>query len=159
MPSGRTHLRIEAVLLVGWGALAVWFCARGWMGTDEIGAFVAAYLFSMLLLSPDLDLAKSDSYRRWGPLRWLWAPYAAAFKHRRISHHPPFGPISRIAYIGLIAFVGLFTYVLIRGGPAPRLVFPVDLSMAVLVGLYFPNLTHIALDGLQTLWIRRRSRL
>ena len=84
---------------------------RGWIGTAEIAAFVSAYLFSMTLLSPDLDLAKSDSYRRWGPLRWLWAPYAAAFKHRRVSHHPLFGPITRIAYVSLIGFVVLLSLI------------------------------------------------
>jgi uncharacterized metal-binding protein len=159
MPSGRTHLRVEAVLLAGWSAIAVLCRTRAWITTAEIAGFVSAYLFSMLLLSPDLDLAESDSYRRWGPLRWLWAPYAAAFKHRRISHHPLFGPITRIAYLGLIGFIAAAAYALVRGDATVRFVLPFRLVLAVLVGLYLPNLTHIALDGLHSLWVRMRSRL
>jgi len=159
MPSGKTHLRIEIALLVPWGAVAVMLGHWGRITASEIGGFFTAYLFSMLLLSPDLDLAKSDSYRRWGPLRWLWAPYAAAFRHRSVSHHPLFGPITRIAYVGLIALVALSIYVLVRRTAVPQLRAPLDLVMAVLIGLYLPNLTHILADGVQSLWGRRRGRL
>ncbi len=159
MPSGRTHLRIEIVLLglwIGVGVLCAW---QGWVGTDGIAAFVAAYAFSMLLLSPDLDLAMSDSYRRWGPLRWLWVPYAAAFRHRRVSHHPLFGPITRIAYVGLLALVGLLVYLGVSRRAAPELSLRPDLVITTLIGLYLPNLLHIAVDGLQSIWVRFRSRL
>ncbi len=159
MPSGRTHLRIEAALLAVWAAVAVLCVHRGSVGTAEVAGFVAAYLFSMLLLSPDLDLAKSDSYRRWGPLRWLWAPYAAAFRHRRISHHPLFGPITRIAYVGVLALGALAIYSLAAHRVAPRLVLPTSLVFAVLIGLYLPNLIHILIDGLQSAWGRLRWRL
>ncbi len=159
MPSGRTHLRIEAVLLAAWAAAAVLCAYREWVGTAEIAGFIAAYLFSMFLLSPDLDLAKSDSYRRWGPLRWLWMPYATAFRHRRISHHPLFGPLTRIAYVGILALTALFVYVLVSRSTTPKLVIPIDLVLAVLIGLYLPNLTHILVDGLQSVWVRLRWRL
>jgi len=159
MPSGRTHLRIEAALFVVWVAAAVVCAHRGWVGTAGIEGFVVAYVFSMLLLSPDLDLAESDSYRRWGPFRWLWAPYAAAFKHRRISHHPLFGPITRIAYVGLIVLIGAGVYGVVGRRAAPRLVLPTGLVFAVLSGLYLPNLTHILVDGAQSIWGRRRGRL
>lgn len=159
MPSGRTHLRIEFVFLIVWGAAAVVCAQREWVGTAEIGGFIAAYVFSMLLLSPDLDLAKSDSYRRWGPLRWMWMPYAAAFRHRRVSHHLLFGPITRIAYVGILALAALLVYVLVSRSATPRLVAPVDLVLAVLIGLYLPNLTHIVVDGLQSLWVRLRCWL
>ena len=156
MPSGRTHLRIEALLLIAWTAIAVLLARHGRTGTTEIGTFVASYLFSMLLLSPDLDLAKSDSYRRWGPLRWLWAPYAAAFRHRRVSHHPLFGPLTRIAYVGILCAVGLLVYLSVGRSAAPRVVIPARLVFAVLIGLYLPNLTHIVADGLQSIWVRLR---
>jgi uncharacterized metal-binding protein len=159
MPSGRTHLRIEAVLLAVWAAVAVLFAHRQWVGTAVIAGFTTAYLFSMLLLSPDLDLAKSDSTRRWGPLRWLWLPYAAAFRHRRVSHHPLFGPLTRIAYVGILALTVLFLCALVGGNAAPKLVLPVDLVLAVLIGLYLPNLTHILVDGLQAVWLRLRRQL
>ncbi len=159
MPSGRAHLRIEGLFLAVWAAIAVLCAQRGWVGTAEIAGFIASYLFSMLLLSPDLDLAKSDSYRRWGPLRWLWAPYAAAFRHRRVSHHPLFGPITRIAYVGILALAGLAIYAAARRRPVPQLVFPVKLVFSVLIGLYLPNLTHIVADALQSVWLRLRFRL
>jgi len=159
MPSGRTHLRIECLLLAAWTAIAVLCARQGWVGTAEVGGFVVSYLFSMLLLSPDLDLAKSDSYRRWGPLRWLWTPYAVAFRHRRVSHHPLFGPITRIAYVGILALAGLAIYGAARRHPVPQLVLPVKLVFAVLIGLYLPNLTHIVADGLQSAWVRLRFRL
>ncbi len=159
MPSGRTHLRIEVVLLAVWTAAAALCAHREWVGTAEIGGFIAAYLFSMLLLSPDLDLAKSDSYRRWGPLRWLWMPYAAAFRHRRISHHPLFGPLTRIAYVWILALTALLVYAFVSRSATPRLVVPIDLVLAVLIGLYLPNLTHILVDGLQSVWVRLRWRL
>jgi uncharacterized metal-binding protein len=159
MPSGRTHLHIETVLLAVLGAAAAVCARREWVGTPEIAGFIVAYLFSMLLLSPDLDLAKSDSYRRWGPLRWLWMPYAAAFRHRRISHHPLFGPITRIAYVAVIASVALLVYVLVSRSAAPQLVLPIELVFAILLGLYLPNLIHILVDGLQSAWDRLRGRL
>jgi uncharacterized metal-binding protein len=159
MPSGKTHLRIEAVLLAVWAGGAVLLARRGWIEAGEIGTFVGAYLFSMLLLSPDLDLAKSDSYRRWGPLRWLWAPYAAAFQHRRISHHPLFGPITRIGYVGVIASVALLVYILATRSVIPPVAVRAEFVLAVLIGLYLPNLTHIAADGLQSIWVRLRGWL
>jgi uncharacterized metal-binding protein len=159
MPSGKAHLRIEAALLAVWTAGAVLSVQRGWAGPADVAGFVAAYLFSMLLLSPDLDLADSDAYRRWGPLRWLWTPYAAAFRHRRVSHHPIFGPITRIAYVGLLALAGVAIYGVARRRAVPQLVLPVKLVFAVLIGLYLPNLTHIVADGLQSAWIRLRRRL
>ena len=152
-------MRIEGLLLAAWTVIAVLCARQGWVGTAEIGGFVVSYLFSMLLLSPDLDLAKSDSYRRWGPLRWLWTPYAVAFRHRRVSHHPLFGPITRIAYVGILTLAGLAIYAAARRRPVPQLVLPVKLVFAVLIGLYLPNLTHIVADGLQSVWVRLRFRL
>ena len=159
MPSGKVHLRIEAALLAVWGAGAVFGTHRGWLGSAALTGFLVAYVASMLLLSPDLDLARSDSYRRWGPLRFVWLPYATAFRHRRISHHPLFGPITRIGYVGLLAVLSLAAYGAVRRGATLRFVVPLDTALAVLVGLYLPNLTHIAADGLQSLWARWRGRL
>ena len=48
----------------------------------------ATYLFSALLLSPDLDLARSDPHNRWGYPRVCWTPYAKLFRHHGLSHNP-----------------------------------------------------------------------
>jgi len=159
MPCGKSHLRIEGALLAVWLAGAVLVADRGWIGMAEIVGFVVGYVVSMLLLSPDLDLARTDSYRRWGPVAWIWAPYAAAFRHRRISHHPLFGPITRIGYLAAIGWIVLFAYGIATRNPARRLVLPVNLISAVLIGIYLPNLTHIAADGAQSAWSRVRRRL
>ena len=62
--------------------------------------FSATYLFSALLLSPDLDSARSDPYNRWGYLRVCWTPYAKLFRHHGLSHNPLVGPLSRLLYLG-----------------------------------------------------------
>ena len=107
MPSGKTHLRIEIVILVlGAGVLAgmtyfgktdLWFSER-----EAVLSFVLGYVISSLLLTPDMDLAKSDPMNRWGVLRVLWKPYSYFFHHRGMSHNSLLGPISRVIYLGLI---------------------------------------------------------
>lgn len=94
MPSGKNHHKAEtatlaAIIAITSGAnfafeLAYW--------EDEFQSlalvFSAAYLFSALLLSPDLDLARSDPHNRWGYPRVCWTPYAKLFRHHGLSHNP-----------------------------------------------------------------------
>jgi uncharacterized metal-binding protein len=160
MPSGRTHLRIEAGLLVGWGALAGLLLAQKRIEPAVVVAFVAAYLFSMVWLSPDLDLARSRAFRRWGVARWLWLPYARLFRHRSVSHHPMFGPLTRLLYLAAIAVgIGLL-YVAASGRPIRMAAPSIQITVAVLTGLYLPNLTHILTDRVCSAWRRgTRKRL
>jgi len=154
MPSGKIHLRIEALGLIAWLAVGVYLCISGHIEAMWLVFFAIAYLASMLLLSPDLDLADSHAARRWGPFRFLWWPYAAIFKHRQISHHLLFGPLTRILYAAalvLLAWAGLAA--LTRRSfhvayPSPAL------AISLLIGLYLPNVTHILADRLSSL--RRR---
>jgi len=156
MPSGKVHLRVETVLLVlCWLPLLGWLLALRRLGSTEAAAFVFAYAFSALFLSPDLDLHTSRPYLRWGVLRWLWAPYAFVFKHRKLSHHLLLGPLSRMAYLGVLVIGGAAIYVLVARRSLPEVVAPIPLLIAVLIGLYLPNLTHVILDRLP---LRRRSR-
>jgi len=155
MPSGKTHLRVETTLLVLlWVPVLVWFRICGRIDTTPIIAFVSAYAFSSLFLSPDLDLHTSRPYLRWGVLRWLWAPYAYVFRHRRLSHHLLLGPLSRIAYLGVILLGGALLYVCIARRTLPEVRFPIEIAAAVACGLYVPNLTHVLLDRMP----RRRRR-
>jgi uncharacterized metal-binding protein len=65
----------------------------------------AAHLVSGLMFSCDLDI-DSHEYKRWGPLRVLWWPYKEAVPHRSwISHGLIVGPLLRLAYFGVIAYV------------------------------------------------------
>ncbi len=159
MPSGRTHLKIEASLLAIWGGTAAGLALANAMRWPSVIGFVSAYAFSMFFLSPDLDLARSDAYDRWGWFRGLWFPYAWAFKHRQISHHLLWGPLSRMLYlavllatIGLLVFAALGRTVSIRSWTLSWLA-PISL------GLYLPNVEHILVDRLVTAWRRKKRRL
>lgn len=151
-------MRIELAVLVvltgiGLGVNHMYRLVK-WEEARVLGlAFAISYLFSSLLLSPDLDLGRSDSQNRWGMLRVLWLPYAALFRHRGLSHNPLFGPLTRIGYLGLLvaaAMAGL------------HYGFEVDLAFleywwekldgtplwAIGIGLMLPNEIHILADRL-----------
>jgi uncharacterized metal-binding protein len=107
MPSGKTHLRIELFVLPL--CVALLFAAQHYqliaVSWEEMAIFAGAYLFSSLMLSPDLDLRHNRSRRRWGPLGFLWIPYTKIFKHRGVSHSLIFGTLTRLGYLGLIALL------------------------------------------------------
>lgn len=146
MPSGRTHLALEAGILtasvaVGWAGVC-----RGLIAPSSLAAFAGGFAFSMLFLSPDLDLARSRPTRRWGALAVFWRPYAWLFRHRGLSHHLVWGPLSRLLYLaalGAAAYAGLAAVV---GAPdVPREALP--LGAAALAGIYVPNVAHVVADG------------
>ena len=157
MPSGKSHLKVElaafaAIALAAAGGNALWEFAN-WQDQFQPLAliFVLAYLFSSLLLSPDLDLARSDPHNRWGLLRHCWKPYAKLFRHRGLSHNPLLGPLSRLVYLGLWAAAVLIL---------PRYLFAVEIEFlrhwwenlhgaalwTLSIGLVLPNEIHILLD-------------
>ncbi len=147
MPSGTTHRRTEMValpVLVGgaiYGEL---------LTTAQIATFAGAYVFSSLWLSPDLDLKANSARRRWGPLGFIWGPYARAFKHRRASHDLVFGPLTRLAYLAIVfglTAVGLSHIGLTLPATAPARVTPQAIGV-LLAGLYVPNVLHVGLDRL-----------
>ena len=158
MPSGKTHLRIEAVILVLWSGLSVYLVLREWITTSQALLFLGSYLFSMMLMSPDLDLSKSDAFYRWGVLRWIWLPYVWIFRHRQMSHHPLLGPLSRIVYIGILVLAVTFIYLVSTGNPGPRLRLSMEAVVLVCLGLYLPNLEHILADQVSTSRRRKRRR-
>ncbi len=161
MPSGRTHLLTELALLP---PLAAGYVLLLRPSLAEGAAFVGAYLFSSLLLSPDLDLRRNDARRRWGPLGFLWGPYAKLFKHRGLSHSLLWGPLTRLLYLTVV--LGGVALALVASGlmPPPTLTpaFPLSLNgrlvLAVLVGLYLPNGLHVLLDRVMSAARRRRRR-
>lgn len=111
MPSGKTHTRIDLLMLVVLMSVAAYFWSSlaDYFGRDELAeygsVFVVCYLFGTFLLSPDMDLNTSDPMKNWGVLRLLWRPYANLFKHRGISHMPILGTLTRVAYILLLVYV------------------------------------------------------
>lgn len=157
MPSGTAHARLEIGFLVILAVPAmVLGVIRGWWTETEVAAFAFSYAFSMVFLSPDLDLQDSAASHRWGPLRWLWMPYALAFRHRRASHHPLWGPLGRIVYLGILAAAVGFIVLLVGHRAAPRISLRWTVAVAIVVGVYLPNLLHIAADRLHSAWRRRR---
>lgn len=95
MPSGRTHDRITLWSLP-WIAVATLLLTR----RSDLTLIVAgAFLFSGLLLSPDLDL-KSRPFKRWGKLRFIWIPYQKLLSHRSVFSHGFFiGTTLRLLYL------------------------------------------------------------
>lgn len=158
MPSGKTHLKIESLLLLLWTGLAVLLILREWMTIPQAILSLGSYVFSVLMLSPDLDLSKSDAFYRWGVLRWIWLPYVWIFRHRQMSHHPLLGPLSRIVYIGILVLAATFIYLVSTGNPGPRLQLSMEAVLLVCLGLYLPNLEHILADRISTFYRRKRRR-
>lgn len=147
MPSGATHQRVEmaAMPVIVGGAFY-----SGLFTPTEIGAFAGAYVFASLLLSPDLDLKANRARKRWGPLGFIWGPYARAFKHRGTSHSILLGTLTRVAYLALVfGFVAVGLSYIGLTLPASSLDWITPRTIGVLIaGLYTPNMVHVVLDRL-----------
>lgn len=149
MPSGRVHMAVELSLLPAWVGVG------GLLGADREGlvAFALSYTVGSLFLSPDLDLARSDPVHRWGPLRFLWLPYSAVFRHRGLSHSLILGPVTRLLYLALVAFLLFLPVHLLAGVPWPVPPSP-RLALPVLTGVYAAHLLHVGLDWLGSRIVR-----
>lgn len=73
------------------------------------------FLFSGLMLSPDLDL-HSRPFKRWGWLRWIWIPYQQAIAHRSVlSHGFLIGTTVRVVYlVGWIVCLGVLSLAVVQ---------------------------------------------
>jgi uncharacterized metal-binding protein len=137
---GATHDKhglLLAVLCSG-AALALSFGSQGMAAL----LLPAGALAGTFLLSPDLDMWNTTPVKRWGPLRFLWAPYSALHKHRGLSHHPLIGPAGRLLYLA-----GLFApaYLAVSGLTAPPATWLPHLLFAV-VGVFLANWAHLLAD-------------
>ncbi|MGQ9602146.1 MAG: DUF2227 family putative metal-binding protein [Candidatus Bipolaricaulia bacterium] len=156
MPSGRRHLQLELFLLP-LALIGLRLLGQDWSG---LLAFGAAYFFSSLWLSPDLDLRSNDARRRWRPLGFIWIPYTKVFKHRGLSHNLLLGPLTRIGYLFLLGLIVVL--VLNYLGLRANLHLQVRVSKEILgmigLGLYLPNALHILYDHFDSKLLRSRSR-
>jgi len=101
MASGRSH-DFHGLVAAIIAALVVAACYwQEVQGVDGLWALPLGVLFGAWLLSPDLDLWNTLPTKRWGPLRFLWAPYSWACTHRGVSHSWILGPLSRLLYVGV----------------------------------------------------------
>jgi len=154
MPSGRTHLVIEAGILSALAVAGIVLARKGSLPTESLLAFLGGFAFSMVFLTPDLDLVRSRPTRRWGRLSILWWPYAKIFRHRGVSHHIVWGPVTRIAYLTALAVAA-------AAGSGALLGRPVSFGephanvWAILAGVYVPNIVHTVADAVATSRRRR----
>ncbi|MFQ6117976.1 MAG: metal-binding protein [Candidatus Bipolaricaulia bacterium] len=154
MPSGARHLRLESLLLPVFLA-GLYFYGLGWPG---LLTFAGAYLFSSLMLSPDLDLRSNSARRRWGILGFIWVPYTKVFKHRGLSHNLLLGPLTRTGYLFLVGFIVI--YALNYFGLRANIQVHLDREVLVMIGigLYLPNSLHILYDHFDSKVLRGQAR-
>jgi len=100
MPSGKTHLMINWIVLILINILIVFFHTH--IEIREFALFNVIYILTSYLISPDLDV-NSSVYKRWSIFRWIWYPYREIMKHRGLSHSVVFGPLSII--LNLVLYI------------------------------------------------------
>ncbi len=165
MPSGRVHNLINLAVYAGLSAAALYFTQTQAVVITPAQAltFTLGYGAGTLLLSPDLDLSQGqvDSKRRWGPLGFLWVPYGMAFSHRGLSHTWILGPLTRLAYLALIAaLIWGLVYALVPHTLLPSSwvhpSFPVNhqflglkVAYPLLAGYYLSQWLHLTADGIR----------
>ena len=154
MPSGRTHLTIEAGILSACAAAGIVLVRKGSLPIESLLAFLGGYTFSMVFLTPDLDLVRSRPTRQWGRLSILWWPYAKLFRHRGVSHHIVWGPLTRIAYLTLLATGAAVGIGAVLGRPLSFGRSHTN-AWAILAGVYVPNIVHTVTDAVATPHRRR----
>lgn len=137
MPSGWIHDTINLLVL-----LAITAHLFNTRNPQAATLFAAGYLAGVYLLSPDLD-TRSRSYRRWGPLRYIWLPYILIFKHRGLSHNPVIGPLTRLLYLGAL-IIGI-TSLLNIALPTPSIP-PLNTALFLLLGYWTPSVVHWLVD-------------
>jgi len=143
MPRGRTHMLIELGLLPS-TLLIFHLVDRSW---GDLVLFTSAYLAGSFFLSPDLDLYYNACKRRWGRLGVLWAPYSLFSRHRGLSHHPVWGPLIRLVYVGVPTLILVTIFVHRLGIPWDH-VLNLKVLFLVVMGIATSNLTHVLVDHL-----------
>jgi uncharacterized metal-binding protein len=136
---GWQHTAVNMAVLVPLSALGIFE-----KQTEVVLASGAGFLFGTLLVTPDLDLHFNDARRRWGGLKFIWAPYVAFSKHRGMSHSYVVGPVVRLLYLAVIV-IPLVLLALHLVGPV-RYAVPVWVVVAVFVGYLVSQWLHLLCD-------------
>ncbi|ABF45484.1 Predicted membrane-bound metal-dependent hydrolase [Deinococcus geothermalis DSM 11300] len=156
VPSGRVHnlINIAAYSVLAAGVLVA--AQQNLLTVTPLQAlhFTVGFFVGTFLLSPDLDLAEGqvDSKRRWGWLGFLWVPYGMLCRHRGLSHTWLVGPLTRLAYLAVIAalLLGLLRFVW-PAFPVPAIPQPLSLKLLLplLAGYYLSQWLHLIADGVR----------
>jgi uncharacterized metal-binding protein len=168
MPSGSTHDRITL-----WSLPVVTVLTAALTRSGNLTLLVSGgFLFSGLMLSPDLDL-HSLPFKRWGWLRWIWIPYQKAMGHRSIfSHGPIIGTTLRVLYLGswiaLVGVIVLGVVQLFRDVPWSWQEFAQDVErsltnyraecIALFVGLELGAMSHSLSDWINSAYKRSKRK-
>ncbi|MBW4647578.1 MAG: metal-binding protein [Kastovskya adunca ATA6-11-RM4] len=158
MPSGQTHDRITL-----WTLPLVTGISLGVTRSSDLTLIVSSgFLFSGLMLSPDLDLY-SRPFKRWGWLRWIWIPYQKVMRHRSLfSHGLIIGTTLRVLYLAVwiigLGVLGLAVVQVFRevrwnwqefGQDAERSILQYQAQwLALFVGLELGAMSHTLSDQL-----------
>ena len=124
----------------------------------ELLTFAGAYLFSSLMLSPDLDLRSNSARRRWGILGFIWVPYTKVFKHRGLSHNLLLGPLTRIGYLFLLGALVVFALNYFGLRANIRVQLDKEILAMIGIGLYLPNVLHILYDHFDSKILNGQAR-
>jgi len=139
LPRDEVHAIVGVVVLI-----PVLYLAWERLSSSDVLLFTLAYLFSLLWLSPDLDLDRgSRSMRRWGILAAIWIPYAKLMRHRGLSHSLVAGFVSRLAYLGVF----LLPIILLTEHRLNLNLTTASVGVFIL-GMWVPHALHVLLDRL-----------
>ena len=112
MANGRAHKKINLLFLaIGIGAVLI--SSQHYVHGISV---IIGYLFGTYWMNPDLDI-KSNPYKRWGFLRFLWIPYQK-LKHRSIwTHGYVIGDVIRYLYLTVWIMLGAGVMSILTGVP------------------------------------------
>ncbi len=99
MPSGKTHIKINWIVLILINVLILAFHQD--ISIKHCFLFNTIYILTSYFISPDLDI-DSSVYKRWGLLKLIWWPYRELMKHRQTSHSIIWGPVSMLLYLTML---------------------------------------------------------
>lgn len=178
MASGWSHAKVNALATAGLLGIA-----HHWQWPKaELIALGLGCLVSTVFLSPDIDIKQSISSRSWGILRVLWVPYHRVFRHRKLSHWPLVGTLSRLIYLWVMLEMLAYAVLAIHAysqsldpvqaiqasteevyGHKQEILYFVEhnrqLLLAFFYGLAITDLFHTLVDHISSFWKRRqRSR-
>ena len=100
MASGKTHLNINIFVLILCVLISLFV-----LDARLVVIWFVSAAFGSVFFSPDLDLSQSKSTQAWGRLRFLWIGYSRYFQHRKISHFPIIGTLTRILYFAMVILI------------------------------------------------------
>jgi uncharacterized metal-binding protein len=108
MATGKTHEHINIFFLIL--LIPLYFSwIKDWISTAIFGLF---YLLGTFYFSPDLDMANTLPYRRWGILKFIWYIYSKLIPHRSwISHSFFIGTLFRLLWFTACLFLSGFLIV------------------------------------------------